>query len=88
MDPHNKGEGEEQYFYYKDTEGRIRRIRKLKYENRPGYIRLKFLEKLYIKYIRSSYDSKLTWMPWLVGLSICYFIYAVSMLWSQNELNR
>ena len=51
----------------KDSEGRIKRIRKPKYVARPGYIRLKFLEKLYIKYIRSSYDSKLTYMPWIVG---------------------
>lgn len=60
-------DNEYEYFYYKDHEGRIQRIRKVSYQPRPGYIRLKFLEKFYIKYIRSSYDSKLTWLPWLVG---------------------
>jgi hypothetical protein len=66
-DQQNNGSSDTEYYYYKDSEGRIQRIRKPKYQTRPGYIRLKFLEKLYIKYIRSSYDSKLTWMPWLVG---------------------
>ena len=65
------------------------------YTPRPGYIRLKFLEKLYFKFQRSSYDSKLIWMPWLVGytliilsLATTAFIYQVAMLWSQNDLNR
>lgn len=62
-----KGEDEYEYIYFKNHEGRIERIRKLKYIPRPGYIRLKFLEKWYIKFIRSSYDSKLLWLPWLIG---------------------
>lgn len=66
-DQQKRGNGEEEYYWFKDSEGRIKRIRKPKYVTRPGYIRLKFLEKLYIKYIRSSYDSKLTYMPWIVG---------------------
>jgi hypothetical protein len=45
----------------------MKRVRKINYEARPGYIRLKFLEKWYVKYIRTSYDSKLSYQPWIVG---------------------
>jgi len=62
-----KGHEEHEYIYFKNHEGRIERIRKPKFEPRPGYVRLKFLEKWYIKFIRSSYDSKLMWLPWLIG---------------------
>ncbi len=92
---HGNHDNEYDYHYYKDTEGRITRIRKVSYKPRPGYIRLKFLQKYYIKYIRASYDSKLIWAPWIVGyiiiyfrLSICYMIYTTTMYFSQNELNR
>lgn len=61
------GDQDYEYEYFKDSEGKLQRIRKLKYTPRPGYIRIKFIEKLYIKFIRSSYDSKLTYLPWIAG---------------------
>ena len=63
----NNHDSQYQYYYYKDHEGRVKRIRKFKYSPRPGYIRLKFLQKWYMKWMRSSYDSKLTWLPWIIG---------------------
>jgi hypothetical protein len=39
----NNHDNEHEYYYFKDHEGRIQRIRRLKYTPRPGYIRVKWL---------------------------------------------
>lgn len=77
-----------EYEYFKDTEGRLKRFRKDDYTKRRGYIRLKFLEKSYIWWRRKSFDFKNALIPWFLGFTGCYIIYKMSMIWSQNDLNR
>lgn len=66
------------YEYYEDSEGKIRKVRKMEYQPRSGYIRIKFLDKLWVKWRRSSYDSKLLYLPWMLGYisltQICHLL--------------
>lgn len=79
-------EGDYEYHYFKDNEGRLKRFRKPDQNPRRGYIRIKFIEKYYIWWRRLSFDIKLAILPWMLGFFAVWVIYQTSMLWSQNDL--
>lgn len=47
-----------EYIYFKDTQGRLKRLRKKDYKPRTGYIRLGFIEKYYFWWKKKSFDYR------------------------------
>ena len=88
MKPKDPNDGDVEYEYFRDNEGKMKRVRKPDYKPRPGFIRIKFIEKYYIWWIRKSFDFKLAILPWFLGFFGVFVIYQTSMIWSQNDLER
>lgn len=87
-DKRDINDGNIEYEYFRDHEGRVRRVRKPDYKPRPGYVRFKFFEPLYFWWKRKSFDFKLAILPWFLGFFGVYVIYQTSMIGSQIDLER
>lgn len=56
------------------------------YQSRPGYIRLKWLEKPYLWWKFKPFDFKNAIVPLFLGFSFAFIIFQLSMHFTQKEV--
>jgi len=74
------------YVYRKDAEGRIHRYQKGDYRSRPGYFRLRLLERPYFWWRFKSFDFKNALIPIGLGFLYAFVVFNFSMELSQMEV--
>lgn len=84
--PDNNYHEDDRHVYRRDAEGRIHRYNKGDYRPRPGFFRLRLLERPYFWWKFKSFDFKNALIP--IGLSIIYafVVFNASMELSQKEV--
>ena len=84
--PDNNYHEDDRHVYRRDAEDRIHRYNKGDYRPRPGFFRLRLLERPYFWWKFKSFDFKNALIP--IGLSIIYafVVFNASMELSQKEV--
>jgi hypothetical protein len=77
---------DEKYDYRRDAEGRLHRYQKGDYKSRPGYVRMRWLEKPYLWWKFKSFDFKNALIPIMLSFVYAFVVFNASMEMSQREV--